>query len=159
MKKGLFFLAFSLLSQAAPAQSLYDHFADPPQEARPRVWWHWMDGNISMDGITKDIEWMDRVGIGGFHQFDAGGIGMRPIVDETMPYNSPQWKVAIRYAMDLAAAKGMETAVASAPGWSSLMGFALIMLLDQQYHVTLSVEDFMKIETVAELARAAGVDA
>ena len=47
----------------------------------------------------------------------------------------------------------------SAPGWSSLMGFDLIVLLDQQYHVTLSVEDFMKIETIADLARAAGVDA
>ena len=47
----------------------------------------------------------------------------------------------------------------SAPGWSSLMGFALIILLDQQYHVTLTVEDFMKLQTVADLARAAGVDA
>ncbi len=47
----------------------------------------------------------------------------------------------------------------SAPGWSSLMGFALIVLLEQQYHVTLTVEDFMKLETVADLARAAGVDA
>ena len=27
----------------------------------------------------------------------------------------------------------------SAPGWSSLMGFALIILLEQQYHVTLTV--------------------
>jgi acyl carrier protein len=47
----------------------------------------------------------------------------------------------------------------SAPGWSSLMGFALIILLDQQYHVTLTVEEFMKLVTVADLARAAGVDA
>ena len=47
----------------------------------------------------------------------------------------------------------------SAPGWSSLMGFALIILLDQQYHVTLTVEDFMKLEPVADLARTAGVDA
>ena len=122
MKKGLFFLAFFLLSQAGWAQSLIDRFADPPQEARPRVWWHWMDGNVSMEGIVKDIDWMERAGIGGFHQFDAGGIGMRPIVDETMPYQSPQWKVAMRYAMELAAAKGMETAVASAPGWSSTGG-------------------------------------
>ena len=122
MKKGLFFLAVFALSQAAGAQSLYEQFADPPQEARPRVWWHWMDGNVSMDGIQKDIEWMERAGIGGFHQFDAGGIGLPPIVDETMPYQTPQWKVAMRYAMELAAAKGMETAVASAPGWSSTGG-------------------------------------
>ena len=47
----------------------------------------------------------------------------------------------------------------SAPGWSSLMGFALIVLLEQQYRTTLTVEDFMKLETVADLARAAGVDA
>ena len=122
MKRGLFCLALFVLSQAAGAQSLYEQFADPPQEARPRVWWHWMDGNVSMDGILKDIDWMERAGIGGFHQFDAGGIGLPPIVDETMPYQSPQWKVAMRYAMELAAAKGMETAVASAPGWSSTGG-------------------------------------
>ena len=122
MKKGLFCLAVFVLSQAAGAQSLYEQFADPPQEARPLVWWHWMDGNVSMDGILKDIDWMERAGIGGFHQFDAGGIGLPPIVDETMPYQSPQWKVAMRYAMELAAAKGMETAVASAPGWSSTGG-------------------------------------
>lgn len=47
----------------------------------------------------------------------------------------------------------------TAPGWSSLMGFALIVLLEQQYHTTLTVEDFMKLETVADLARTAGVDA
>ena len=122
MKNRWFFLALLAVSQAAGAQGLYEQFADPPQEARPRVWWHWMDGNVSIDGITKDIDWMERAGIGGFHQFDAGGIGMRPIVDETMPYQSPQWQVAIRYAMNLAAEKGMETAVASAPGWSSTGG-------------------------------------
>ena len=52
-----------------------------------------------------------------------------------------------------------EFAFRSAPGRSSLMGFALIVLLEQQYHVTLTVEDFMKLETVADLARAAGEDA
>ena len=52
-----------------------------------------------------------------------------------------------------------EFAFRSAPGWSSLMGFALIILLDQQYHITLTVEEFMKLQTVADLARAAGVDA
>ena len=52
-----------------------------------------------------------------------------------------------------------EYAFRSAPGWSSLMGFALIVLLEQQYRVTLTVDDFMKLVTVADLARAAGVEA
>ena len=55
-----------------PAQGLYDNFVNPSQEWRPRVWWHWMNGNITKHGIRNDIEWMNRAGIGGFHIFDAG---------------------------------------------------------------------------------------
>lgn len=122
MKKWMTLLFAAMMVQTVGAQTLYDGFADPPQEARPRVWWHWMDGNVSMEGVRKDIDWMERAGIGGFHQFDAGGIGVRPIVDELAPYGSPGWKAALGYAMELAQAKGMETAIASAPGWSSTGG-------------------------------------
>ena len=52
-----------------------------------------------------------------------------------------------------------EFAFRAVPGWSSLMGFSLMILLEQQYHAKLTVEDFMKLETVADLARVAGVDA
>ncbi len=48
-------------------------FENPPKEARPYVWRHWLNGNTSKDGIRKDLEWMNRIGIVGFHQFDAGG--------------------------------------------------------------------------------------
>ena len=43
------------------------------------------------------------------------------------------------------------------PGWSSLMGFALLVLLDQAYHVKIGVDDFLRLRTVADLAEAAGV--
>ena len=33
-------------------------FNNPPNEARTRVWWHWMNGNFTKDGIKKDLEWM-----------------------------------------------------------------------------------------------------
>ena len=46
-------------------------FQNPPESARPRVWWHWMNGNISKEGIKLDLEWMHRVGIAGFQNFDA----------------------------------------------------------------------------------------
>jgi hypothetical protein len=46
-------------------------FQNPPVSARPRVWWHWMNGNITKEGIKLDLEWMHRVGIGGFQNFDA----------------------------------------------------------------------------------------
>jgi alpha-L-rhamnosidase len=31
-------------------------FQDPPESAKPRVWWHWMSGNITKEGIKADLE-------------------------------------------------------------------------------------------------------
>ena len=81
-----------------------------------------MDGEVSLDGIRKDLEWMDAVGIAGFHQFDAGGVNMPKAAPFKRPYLSDDWKEAFRYAVALADSLGMEMAVASAPGWSSTGG-------------------------------------
>ena len=40
-------------------------FASPPASAKPQVWWHWMAGNVSREGITADLEAMADAGIGG----------------------------------------------------------------------------------------------
>ncbi|MDX9754246.1 MAG: glycosyl hydrolase, partial [bacterium] len=41
------------------------HFVQPPQEAQPWVYWFWLNGNITREGITADLEAMKRVGVGG----------------------------------------------------------------------------------------------
>jgi hypothetical protein len=73
--------------------SLYKNFLTPPDAAKPRVWWHWMNGNISKDGIRKDLEWMHRVGIGGFQNFDAA-LATPQIVEKRLTYMTPDWKDA-----------------------------------------------------------------
>lgn len=40
-------------------------FRNPPEPAKPRTWRHWMTGDIGKEGITLDLEWMKRAGIGG----------------------------------------------------------------------------------------------
>jgi len=97
---------------------------DPPRAARPQVWWHWIDGNISKEGIKADLEWMHRAGIGGFHQFDAGGAMMQMVqpVQEKVPYMQAEWKDDFRSAVHMADSLGMEVTIASAPGWSSTGG-------------------------------------
>ena len=102
--------------------SLASVFSSVPDYAKPQVWWHWMDGNISKEGISKDLEWMRRSGIGGFHQFDVGGINMPRAAKVKLPYLSPEWKEAFRYAISLADSYGMDVTIASAPGWSSTGG-------------------------------------
>jgi hypothetical protein len=80
-----------------------------------------MDGNITKDGIYKDILWMNRAGVGGFHNFDAGMVTAQ-VVDKRLIYMDAGWKDAFNYATRLADSLGMEMAVASAPGWSSTGG-------------------------------------
>ena len=46
-------------------------FLNPPDAAKPRVWWHWMNGNVSKEGITADLEAMKRIGLGGFEVFQV----------------------------------------------------------------------------------------
>ena len=43
---------------AAPSDALAAGFAHPPDSARPWVYWLWMDGNLSREGITADLEAM-----------------------------------------------------------------------------------------------------
>lgn len=104
------------------SKDLVESFKTPSRVARPYVWWHWMDGEVSLDGIRKDLEWMDAVGIAGFHQFDAGGVNMPKAAPFKRQYLSDSWKEAFRYAVAKADSLGLEMTVASAPGWSSTGG-------------------------------------
>jgi hypothetical protein len=96
-------------------------FLNPPDSAKPRVWWHWMSGNISKEGIKADLEWMKRAGIGGFQNFDAG-LDTPQIVDKRLVYMTPEWKDAFKYATTLADQLGLEMAIAGSPGWSETGG-------------------------------------
>jgi hypothetical protein len=55
------FIRVVLLAGAtfACAASLEEDFNNPPGDAQPYVWWHWMGSNISKEGITKDLEAMN----------------------------------------------------------------------------------------------------
>ena len=58
-----------LLAAAAPVivaqESLERGFLNPPPDCRPEVYWDWMGGLISKEGITKDLEAMAAQGVGG----------------------------------------------------------------------------------------------
>ncbi len=118
-------LAVLLLALAAAAQTTPDAlkqgFENPPSSARPRVWWHWMNGNITEEGIKLDLEWMHRVGIAGFQNFDAA-LSTPQVVKQRLAYMTPEWKEAFKYAITTAHGMGMEEAIAGSPGWSESGG-------------------------------------
>ena len=80
------------------ADPLKSGFENPPNGARPRVWWHWMNGNITQEGITADLEWMHRVGLGGYQNFDAA-LQTPQVVDKRLAYMTPEWKEAFKHAI------------------------------------------------------------
>ncbi len=102
-------------------EKLYNEFKNPGKEARPRVWWHWMNGNITKEGIQKDLLWMKRSGIGGFQNFDAGMM-MPQVVEKRLTYMTPEWKDAFNYTAHLADSLDLEMAIAGSPGWSQTGG-------------------------------------
>ena len=114
-------LFFSGMASAQP----YEGFKNPPQDARIRVWWHWMNGNITKDGIRKDLLWMKEAGIAGFHNFDAG-LETPQIVSHRVEYMTPEWKDCFRYAIDLADSLDLEVTIAFCYVFSSyhLFGFS-----------------------------------
>jgi alpha-L-rhamnosidase/Glycosyl hydrolases family 2, sugar binding domain len=118
-------LVFVFIASFSWAQSAQDPlrtgFENPPESALPRVWWHWMNGNITKEGIKLDLEWMHRAGIGGFQNFDAA-MATPQVVDKRLAYMTPEWKDAFKYAIDLGDQLGLEEAIAGSPGWSETGG-------------------------------------
>ena len=112
--------ASNLLAQKA-LDPLEKNFLNPPEAARPRVWWHWMNGNITKEGIRLDLEWMKRVGLGGFQNFDAA-LNTPKVVDTRLVYMDPGWKDAFRFAIEKGKSLGFEMAIAGSPGWSETGG-------------------------------------
>lgn len=106
---------------AKAGKALEEGFLTPPPETKPRVWWHWMNGNITKEGAMKDIEWMNRVGLGGFQTFDAA-FATPQVVDHRLVYMDPEWKEVFAACIRKADSLGMEVAIAASPGWSESGG-------------------------------------
>lgn len=115
-------LACSAIAWVGNAAALdVNAFQNPPNSARPRVWWHWLNGNITRDGIQKDIDWMARSGLGGLQNFDAEMMTPQ-VVAKRLTYMDDDWKRAFKFAAQLAEEKNLEFGIAASPGWSETGG-------------------------------------
>jgi len=118
LKKYVLIALLSPMALAVVGQNqLRQGFEAPPNSAKPRVWWHWMNGNITKEGIQKDLEWMHRVGIGGFQNFDAS-LFTPQVVAKKLVFMTPDWKDAFQFTTQQADKLGLEMAIAGSPGWS-----------------------------------------
>ena len=99
-------------------EDLWNEFVSPPDSARPRAWWHWMDGNVELEGIRADLRWLHSVGVRGVQAFD-GALGSPLVVKEAIVPGSEQWREAISVATTTAHELGLDFTVATSAGWSA----------------------------------------
>ena len=83
---------------------LVDGFKNPPSEAKARTWWHWINGNVTKEGITADLEAMKQVGIQEAQFFN---------VDQGYPegdaeFLSPHWLDLFHFVVSEAKRLGLE---------------------------------------------------
>ncbi|MCX6931031.1 MAG: glycosyl hydrolase, partial [Verrucomicrobia bacterium] len=131
------------VSAALIPDSLVEGFAKPPDSARPWVYWFWINGNISKEGITADLEAMQRVGIGGVLIMEVDGQPQGPIAFGTEP-----WRELFRFACQEAARLGMVINMNNGAGWTGSGGpwNTPEMSMQRVYHSELAVEGGRRFE-------------
>jgi hypothetical protein len=111
----------SSVAARPPEDELTRDFHSPPRLSRPEVWWDWMNGNVTLQGIRRDLEWMKEVGLGGAYivsvSFDTPRIVERP-----REYYSPSWKEAVAYASQIAHRLDLSLGITGGPGWAGAGG-------------------------------------
>lgn len=99
-------------------------------------YWQWMNGNISKDGITKDLEYMKAAGIESAFIFDTWvGVEKGPV-----DYGSREWIDMVRHACKEAKRLGITLGLHNSPGYSA-MGGPWITPEESMKQLTWSVSD------------------
>ncbi len=93
-------------------------FLNPPDSARPGVYWYFMDGNMLKEAMTKDLESMKAVGIGNLVFLEVNvGIPRGPV-----DFLSDQWQELFTHAVREAERLGIAITLGVGPGWSGSGG-------------------------------------
>jgi hypothetical protein len=93
-------------------------FRNPPEAARPWVYWYWMNAAVTREGITADLEAMKRDGIRMAYLMPIKGADSPPLVDPPAEQLSPVFWDRIRDAMSEADRLGIKLAMHACDGFS-----------------------------------------
>lgn len=102
----------------AQLEKLKVGFLNPSDDARPGVYWYFMDGNLSREGMTVDLEAMKKAGIGSviFLEINLG------IPRGGIDFFSPEWRGLFTHAVHECERLGIEMVLGIGPGWSGSGG-------------------------------------
>jgi hypothetical protein len=97
-------------------------FKTPPQTTKVNTWWHWVNGNISKEGITKDLESMKLQGISQATILNVGSWTPMEIVMPPVKFYTEEWFDMYKWALQEANRLGITIGVHNCDGWSTSGG-------------------------------------
>jgi hypothetical protein len=122
-----FILVFSSLPSVLNAQIILceTSFVNPPDSVKPWVYWYFMGDQISKEGISKDLEQMHKVGIGGVLMFNiskGNESGPLNFVQPGVEFMSEHWFKLVKHAASESKRLGLTFGMHNSPGWSASGG-------------------------------------
>ena len=93
-------------------------FKSPSAIYKPKTWMHALSGNMSKAGLTKDLEAIEKVGLGGVLLFNVAA----NIPAGEIAYNSPKHHEMLKHAAEECERLGLTFGFHNCDGWSSSGG-------------------------------------
>src|SRR5574344_92633 len=128
LKKGLAEIIMMMAGVSAAAADPGEVFANPPPEAHPGVWWHWMGQNVTTNGIRADLAYFKRMGITSATIFGMTDICTPWATDipggatPGLVAFTPRWWAFVRYAAEEGKRQGIDIGLHNCPGYTSTGG-------------------------------------
>lgn len=113
----LFMLSCSCVLSAQMNNSLESNFIHPENFVKTGVYWYWISGNISEEGVVKDLYAMKEAGI---DRAQIGDIGID--TSGKVRFGSEEWWNILHAALKTATKLGIEIGIFNSPGWSQSGG-------------------------------------
>jgi alpha-L-rhamnosidase len=150
-KKYCYFFFFLLLSCIVQAQQkksvdlIEQNFLNPPELAKPWVFWYWMQAAVSKAGITADLEAMKEVGIGGAYLMPIKDTSSAIPFQPTVRQLTPEWWGMVKFAMQEAKRLNLKLAMHVSDGFALAGGPWITPELSMQKLVW--TKSYIKAET------------
>src|SRR6185312_4959772 len=104
--------------QPEATDQLKKNFLNPPEQAKPWIFWYWMQASVSREGITADLEAMKKVGIGGAYLMPIQGPANPPYINPPVEQLSKTWWEMVKFAMQEADRLGIKLAMHDCDGFA-----------------------------------------
>lgn len=114
-------VTLSISGISCSSDPLESGFKNPSNQVQTSVYWYWISGNISEEGVKKDLYAMKEAGI---NRAFIGSMGVEGIETpyEKVAFGSEEWWKILHTALKTATELGIEIGIFNSPGWSQSGG-------------------------------------